>query len=312
MHRVVVCYPNTAFLHHLAERFPGVAFAFHTAMEAALADAADCTAFVCQGKAMTKAVAQRLFACPRLGWIQIGSAGIDHLEGLAPPPTVQLTRAGGVHDAVVAEQALALILALHRRIPDAVHQQAQGSWVRPPGPYQTIGGKRATILGFGAIGRVLATWLLALGATVTGVRREAVPMEGVKVRPPAELDAILPETDILAGVLPGGAATRGLIGARALSLLAPGAILVNVGRGSSLDQEALAAALHEGRLGGAGLDVTDPEPLPDGHPLWRCPNLIITAHVGGADLRQPQRFARLVETNLARFLAGEALLYRFA
>lgn len=311
-HRVVFCYPDTIHLRLLAERFPEVAFAFHQELEPALADAAGCTAFISQGKLVTKAVAARLFAAPRLGWIQLGSAGTDQLEGVVPPPHIRMTRAGGVLDVVVAEHALGLVLALYRRIPDAVRIQAQGRWAVPAGRLETVEGKRATILGLGDIGRALATRLLAMGASVTGVRRSAAGMPGVTVRPPADLDAILPDTDILLGVLPGGAETRGIIGARALGLLPAHAILVNVGRGTSLDQAALAAALHGGRLAGAALDVAEPEPLPEGHPLFACPNLLLTAHVGGRDASQPARFARLVEANLARFIAGEPLLHQFA
>jgi len=110
-------------------------------------------------------------------------------------------------------------------------------------------------------------------------------------------------------VLPGGAATRHMIGAAELARLAPGALVVNVGRGSSLDQDALMAALHEGQLGGAGLDVVEPEPLPAEHPLWDAPNLLLSPHLGGRDVRQGARLFALIEENVRRFLAGEELLH---
>jgi phosphoglycerate dehydrogenase-like enzyme len=310
--RILVLYPGGGFMRPLAQRFPQADFAFHEDAEAGLADAAGCAAVISMSLLMTRDVATRLFREPSLRWIQIGSAGADRLEGVVPPPGVQLTRAGGVLDAFVAEQALALLLALGRRIPDALRNQAEGRWGLPKQGFESVAGRRVTVLGFGDIGRAIAARLVAMEAIVTGVSRNPKPMAGVALRPVAELGAVLDGTEVLMLVLPGGAATAGMIGAAEIARLTPGAMIINVGRGSSLDHVALAEALRSGRLAGAGLDVTDPEPLPPGHPLWSCPNLIVTPHVGGRDRRQPERLYRLVEANITRFLAGEDLLYRFA
>lgn len=309
--RIFVLYPASGFLGPLAGRFPEADFTFYETVEAMFADASDCAAVLGPGYLVTRPVAERLFESPSLRWIQIGSAGTDQLDGVTPPSRVQMTRAGGVLDGFVAETALALLLALCRRIPDAVRDQGEERWGEARAGFESIEGSHATVVGFGAIGQAVAGRLLALGAAVTGVSRHPVPMPGVTVRPIEALSGILPRTRFLVLTLPGGTATAGMIGRAEIAALPPGAMLVNVGRGSSLNHAALDAALREGRLGGAGLDVTEPEPLPRGHPLWSCPNLLITPHVGGRDRLQPERLLRFFEENLRRFLAGEALLHRF-
>lgn len=310
--RVVVVYPGNAFLRSLTDDFPAIRFDFHEAVETALADAADCDAVISFGRFMTRDVAETLLRNPRLRWIQIGSAGTDLLDGVTPPPGVVLTRAAGILDAVVAEQALALLLALGRRLHDAVRNQTHGTWGLPRDGFECVAGKRATVLGFGGIGRAVATRLLALGAEVTGISRNPAPLPGVTLRSVADLQAILPDSEILLLALPGGAATAGIIGRHEIARLPRGAMLVNVGRGASLDHAALAEALRDGHLAGAGLDVTEPEPLPTGHALWSCPNLIVSPHVGGRDRRQPERLRALFAANIARFLSGEELLHCFA
>lgn len=310
--RIVVLYPGNGFLRSLAEDFPSIRFDFHEAAEAALADAADCDAAISFGRFMTRDVAEALFGNPRLRWIQIGSAGTDLLDGVTPPPGVVLTRAAGILDAFVAEQALALLLALGRRLHEAVRNQVHGAWGLPRDGFESVAGKRATVLGFGGIGRAIATRLLALGAEVTGVSRNPAPLPGARLRSVADLPSILPESEILLLALPGGAATAGMIGRKEIARLPRGAMLVNVGRGASLDHAALAQALRDGHLAGAGLDVTEPEPLPPGHALWSCPNLIISPHVGGRDRRQPESLRALFAANIARFLSGQDLLHCFS
>lgn len=309
--RFVVVYPGVGFLRSLAERFPGIDFSFHEEAEPAFAEAAaqGAVAVISMGRLMKRDIAMRFAGLPSLRWIQIASAGADQFEGWDRPAHLRITRGAGVLDSFVAEQALALLLAVLRRIPEAVRSQQARNWAPPTGLPGSILGRRAVVLGFGAIGREIAARLVAFGAEVTGVSRNPQPLAGVTLRSAAELPALLAGTELLLMALPGGATTRHMIGAAELALLAPGAVLVNVGRGSSVDQQALAAALREGRLGGAGLDVVEPEPLPADHPLWDCPNLLITPHLGGRDLRQPDRLRQLIESNIARFLAGEELLH---
>ncbi len=307
----IVMYPGVGFLRPIAERFPELDFRFHDTAEPAFAEAeaTGAVAVISMGRLMKRDLAMRFARLPALRWIQIASAGSDQFEGWERPPHLRVTRGAGVLDTFVAEQALALLLALLRRIPEAVLNQQARAWTAPRMLPSSILGRRAVVLGFGAIGREIAARLVAFGAEVTGVSRDPRPLAGVALRPVSELHAVLAGAEILMMALPGGAATQGMIGARELALLAPGAVVVNVGRGSSVDQAALAAALTEGRLGGAGLDVVEPEPLPAGDPLWECPNLLISPHLGGRDLRQPDRLRGLIESNIARFLAGEPLLH---
>jgi phosphoglycerate dehydrogenase-like enzyme len=309
--RVIVMYPNVAFLQPLAARFPDVGFSFHedpaAGYEDALATQPD--AVISMGRFMKRDLAQRFCAIPSLRWIQIASAGSDQFEGWQRPARVRVTRGAGVLDTFVAEQALALLLAVLRAIPTAVLNQQRKAWITPKAAPASIMGRRATVLGFGAIGREIASRLVAFGAEVTGVSRNPQPLAGVTTRRVEELHAVLAGTELLLMALPGGKATERMIGAAELALLAPGAVVVNVGRGSSLDQEALAAALRGGHLGGAGLDVVEPEPLPPEHPLWDAPNLLISPHVGGRDVGQPARLYALIEENMRRFVAGEGLLH---
>jgi phosphoglycerate dehydrogenase-like enzyme len=309
--RVIVMYPNVAFFRPLAARFPEVSVSFHedpaAGYEEALATQPD--AVISMGRFMKRDLAQKFCAIPSLRWIQIASAGSDQFEGWQRPPRVLVTRGAGVLDTFVAEQALALLLAVLRDVPTAVRNQDRRAWVTPKAAPASIMGRRATVLGFGAIGREIAARLVAFGAEVTGVSRNPQPLAGVATRGVAALHAVLEGTELLLMALPGGKVTERMIGAAELALLAPGAVVVNVGRGSSLDQEALAAALRSFHLRGAGLDVVDPEPLPPEHPLWDAPNLLITPHVGGRDERQPAKLYALIEENLRRFRAGETLLH---
>ena len=144
---------------------------------------------------------------------------------------------------------------------------------------------------------------------VTGIARHPRMQDVFEVHGAEDLDRLLPQTDVLAIALPGGADTLNMVGKRQLSLLPAGAMLINVGRGTVVDSNALAGVLRSGRLGGAGLDVTDPEPCPVDSPLWSLPHVIITPHVAGETPRWPDKVARLVERNLERFLAGRPLAY---
>ncbi len=310
--RIIVMYPNVAFMTPLAEQFPEVTFSFHedpaAGYEEALRTQPD--AVISMGRFMKRDLAQKFCAIPSLRWIQIASAGSDQFEGWQRPARVLVTRGAGVLDTFVAEQAFALLLAVLRDIPTAVRNQDRKAWITPKAAPASVMGRRATVLGFGAIGREIAARLVAFGAEVTGVSRNPQPLAGVTPRGADELHAVLEGTELLVMTLPGGKATERMIGATELALLAPGAVVVNVGRGSSLDQDALAAALRSGHLRGAGLDVVEPEPLPPEHPLWDAPNLLISPHLGGRDVRQPARLYALIEENTRRFLAGEELLHR--
>jgi phosphoglycerate dehydrogenase-like enzyme len=171
----------------------------------------------------------------------------------------------------------------------------------------TLEGLTAAIVGYGSIGRAFARLAKAFGMRVVGLSRSARP-DGLadEVRPAGELAAVLGRADVVVVAAPHSAETDRMIGAAQLAACRRGAILINLARGGLVDQQALVAALRSGQLGGAGLDVTDPEPLPAGDPLWDCPNVLVTPHVAGSSGHVGRaRLAAFVSGNVARFVADE-------
>ena len=233
--------------------------------------------------------------------VQALTAGYDHLAGRLPGG-VTLCTARGLHDASTAEHALALILAAQRELPRWTRAQDAGRWEHAHTP--SLAGSRVLIAGYGSIGSALDARLRACDAETIRVARRPRPDE--QVHGVAGLDALLPAADIVVLITPLSPETRGLLDARRLALLPDGALVVNVGRGPVLDTGAILAETASGRLR-AALDVTDPEPLPPGHPLWHCPGVIITPHVaGGAAAFYPMAEA-FIAAQVRRFAAGEPL-----
>lgn len=244
----------------------------------------------------------------RLRLIQMPGAGVDSLLPDAElPASVRIANARGIHEPEMAEFTLALILALAKRIPRAAAQQARREW-RPFAGLR-LQGATVGILGLGAIGHSLARRCSALGMRVIGTRRSGAPLDGVdQVLPPDETGRVLAESDVVVVVLPLTPETRGLIGADALSRMKPRALLVNVARGGIVDELALAAALREGRLGGAALDVFEQEPLPADSPLWDAPGALLTPHVAGLSRDYMSRVAEIFFENIRRLERGSPLL----
>ncbi len=251
----------------------------------------------------------QLTAMSRLEWIQLPSAGANGWPDRTDlPERVQVTTASGVFGVAAAEHVLALLLALSRRIPWHLANQREARWLKSAGAFEWHG-RTVLVLGFGDIGRAVAARCHALGMRVLAVKRSpAEPPPFVETLATLDgLDRLLPEADAVVLALPCTRETVGLLSTRRLALLKPGAFLVNVGRGDTVDQKALVDALRSGRLGGAGLDVTEPEPLPQDHPLWRLENVVITSHsVNDSTRRGPRRVALLLD-HLACFLAGRPL-----
>lgn len=231
--------------------------------------------------------------------VQTLTAGVDNLRGLVPPG-VTLCNGRGIHDTSTAELALTLILSSLRGIPDFVRAQDRHEWA--PGWRPALADKQVLIVGYGAIGQAIEARLLAFEVDVTKVARTA---RG-DVRGIDELPALLPDADVVVLVVPLTDATRGLVDAGFLAAMKDGALLVNVARGAVVDTSAILAALDSGRIR-AALDVTDPEPLPEDHPLWDAPGLLIAPHVGGASSAMWPRAHRLVRDQLHRYAAGEPL-----
>lgn len=237
--------------------------------------------------------------------VQTLSAGIDHVEpglGLLPAG-VRLCNAKGVHEASTAELALALILASLRGFPGFVHGQDNEEW--RSGFYPALADKSVLIVGYGSIGSAIEDRLTPFEcARVARVARSARTTARGPVHPLDDLPALLPEADIVILSTPLNPSTQGLVGADFLAAMRDGALLVNVARGGVVDTKALLSELESGRLR-AALDVTDPEPLPSGHPLWHAPNVLITPHVGGSTSAFMPRAKRLIAGQLSRFAAGE-------
>lgn len=252
-----------------------------------------------------------LAQCGQLKWFQTMWAGTE--EYTAPgilPPGAALTSSAGSNSQSVAEHMLACLLALCRKLPQCRDNQLKGQWV-DVGNMKTISGAEVLVVGAGHIGSAFASRCRALGAHTTGLKRDVSrPVEGFdRLYTMDRLDQLLPQADVVALSLPHSAATAGLMDARRLSLMKEDAILLNAGRGSVLDQEALLALLRSGRLWGAALDVTQPEPLPEDHPLWSVPNLLLTPHTAGGMRLEITRknCVQMALDNLQRYLEGQPL-----
>ena len=256
------------------------------------------------------AVARRM---PQLRWVQTLAAGSESVLAAGFPDDVVLTSGSGLHDLTVTEHALTLVLTLLRRLPAAGRAQAERRWagelggvqaLRPADAVTSLIGARVLVWGFGNIGQTLAPLLRQLGAEVRGVARTAGQRAGFQVVAEDGLERELPHTDVLVMILPSADATHRALSKRRLDALPKHAYVVNVGRGTTVNEDALAAALDAGDIAGAGLDVTAVEPLPDDSPLWNARNLVLTPHAAGG---RPVGADSLISDNVAALLAGEPL-----
>ncbi len=248
-------------------------------------------------------------------WMHFITAGREGFEAAGLPKNVAITYAAGAVSPAVAEHAMALLLALARRVPDMLVQQAAHRWDRAIGTRAfSLEGMTMTIVGFGQIGRELAVRARAFGMQVHCVSRSGAPDPLLdKTYPLTALHAGLAAADVVVVAIAMAPETRGLIGAAEFAACKKGAVLINIARGAILDQAALGAALQSGQLGAAGLDVTDPEPLPADDPLWGAPNLLLSPHyAGGGSAASLRRLADGVEDNLRRLMRGEPLQHRVA
>jgi phosphoglycerate dehydrogenase-like enzyme len=232
--------------------------------------------------------------------VQLLTAGVDAWIGRVPT-TVALCQARGVHSSSTAEWAITAMLCYLRDFPYFVRSQAQGEWAyRPTGE---LAGARVLLVGSGAIGEALASRLKPFEVELIHVARRARP----GVHAAAELPTLLPQADVVVLLVPLTDATVGMVDAAFLAGMRDGALLVNASRGQVVRMTALTAELISGRIG-AALDVTDPEPLPDGHPLWGLPNVLITPHVAASVGGMLRRAYRLVGDQVRRYVAGQPLV----
>lgn len=269
------------------------------------ADPADCAFYVVPYMKGLEVAVRPLAGMTSVRVVQTLSAGIDHVEpGLGRLPAgVRLCNAKGVHEASTAELTLGLILASLRGFPGFVRGQDNEEW--RSGFYPALADKSVLIVGYGSIGSAIEDRLAPFEcARVARVARSARTTARGPVHTLDDLPALLPEADIVILSTPLNPSTQGLVGADFLAAMPDGALLVNVARGGVVDTKALLSELESGRLH-AALDVTDPEPLPSGHPLWHAPNVLITPHVGGSTSAFLPRAKRLIAGQLSRFAAGE-------
>jgi phosphoglycerate dehydrogenase-like enzyme len=266
---------------------------------------------------------------PGLRWVQLLSAGADHLPKGCVGDDVAITTASGIHAATMAEYTIASMLAFAHKLHALIRAQLRREW-RRSGEFMSsvdaMRGQTLGVVGYGSIGRETARLAQALGMRVLALKRAPAERADSGWMPaglgdpdgkiperfygPDERRAMLAESDYVTVALPLTTATHRFIGARELDVMKPGAYLVNVGRGEVIDQEALIEALRAGKIGGAGLDVFEREPLEKESPLWDAENVILTPHMSGAFKGYVQACCELFAENLRKFVAGRPLLNR--
>jgi phosphoglycerate dehydrogenase-like enzyme len=295
----------------LKREFPELEFVIARDMETYLANLPDCEILV-----TWRLKSEHFELCRNLKYLHSPMAGVTQMMFPAMVASgVIVTNATTVHAVVVAEQALALLFAIARRIPSSVRYQDQCTWgqmdywVRPKMPTE-LNGTTLGLIGFGQIGREIAVRARALGMRIVAVKKD--PSRGGaladKVYGLGELNSLLQESDYVVVCAPDTPENIGMIGAAQLSTMKRTAVLLNVARGSLVETAELIEALREGTIAGAGLDVTDPEPLPSDHPLWTVRNVLISPHLGGCTDRFWPRQIALLRENLRRYLDGAPLL----
>lgn len=307
--RVVVGFADEERLASLRAGLPGVEVQALASGEARATQLAEARVVIasCEPALLAQA--------PRLHWFHAMNVGVERctaVPGFAERGLV-LTNMQRSSGRPIAEHALALLLALARGLPVHLRNQVDGQWRRDAAPaagMREIGGRTLLVVGLGGIGTEVARRAHALGMRVIAIRnsgREGPPFVD-RIGLPDELHAFAAQADAVISALPLTPKTTGLYDARFFAELKEGAWFVNVGRGASVVSRDLVAALQSGHVAGAGLDVTDPEPLPAGHPLWAMDNVIITPHVAAESDQQDERYWILVAENLRRYVAGEPLL----
>jgi phosphoglycerate dehydrogenase-like enzyme len=285
----------------LREQFPQLQFAlFHSAAEAS-GDLSDIDALICFGIAIEDSILRR---ATRLKWIQSLATGVDHfLRCPSLKPEVLITSGRGIHGPAMREQVLYLMMGVSRDVARQVEDKNARVWQRRL--WSTLDGKTAVIVGVGVVGIAIGEALKALGMTVIGVTRTPRAIAGFDdMMSTDRLAEAARRADYLINVLPADAANLGIFSAEVIAAMKPTAYFINGGRGQTVDEAALVAALREGRIAGAGLDVFQKSPLPHDSPFWDLPNVFITPNVGGYIVEYEEQIMPLVINNMRLFLAG--------
>jgi phosphoglycerate dehydrogenase-like enzyme len=252
----------------------------------------------------------------QLKWLHISSAGVEphgNQSGLFPElvdSKIIVTNAKNVYGPQIADHAFAFLLALTRKLNLTIPKQNLEEWPRGREGMFELDGKTAVIIGVGGIGSNIAQRAHGFGMKVIGVDIRDIPPSATiqRVVPPDMLDSVLPEADVVFVSVPHTHKSEGMMGARQFELMKRGSYFIAMSRGKIYDHQALVKALDSQRLAGAGLDATDPEPLPKGHALWKFPNVVITPHTSGGSDNLQARLDHIVKENIRRFGAGVQLL----
>jgi phosphoglycerate dehydrogenase-like enzyme len=259
-------------------------------------------------------VLEPLLAMSRLRLVQTLTAGVDHVLRLEPRTEIVLCNGKGLHDAPTAELAVSLLLSGVRRLHHFRDLQQQQQWDKTAYAHALSGqdflsleSAQVLVVGFGSIGLEIAKRLTPFGCVVEGVAQSGGLRHGYTVHALQDLDSILPKFDVIILVLPDTPDTHGFISSQRLERMKRGAWLVNVGRGSAVVESDLVAALESGQLGGAALDVTQTEPLPESSKLWGCKNLILTPHIAGGGPNFYRKAEALLRRNASNLLLGQPL-----
>jgi phosphoglycerate dehydrogenase-like enzyme len=302
--KVLLMYqPSPSHLQELQAAAPDAQFLFAT-------DEASAAALITDADAVlgNRYFTQSLPQAKRLRWMQSNSTGVDLiLQERARLEGVVLTRAAHVYDAELADHAVSLLLALIRGLHIFRDQQTAHRWERRS--LRSFSGMQTLVLGWGGVGQAIARRLQSFGFSVEGARRSSVRDDDFVVHDAGTWRQRLPRVDALVLALPLTRETRHLVGSEELGALPPGAFVVNIGRGETIDEAALLQLLQNEHLGGAGLDVFSDEPLRSEHPAWSEPRLLVTPHVGRSPESTPFRWEPIFVENLRRFAAGEQLLH---
>ena len=290
------------YARHLGETFPQLRVERARAIGELPADLSAIDVLIAFGIAIDDDLMRRLSG---LKWVQSLATGVDHFTKC---PYLRhetlLTSARGIHGPGMRETVAFLMLALSRDAPRLVANKAAKVWDRGQ-PWTPLNGRTAVIVGIGVGGSAIGQLLAGFGMRVIGVSRSPRRIEGFeRVVPTDTLARIAAQADVLIGILPGDAANTNLISREVFAAMKPSAYFINVGRGSTVDEQALIEALQEGRLKGAGLDVFATSPLPAASPLWTLPNVIICPQIGGFTSDYEDMAWPIIEANMALFLAG--------
>lgn len=261
---------------------------------------------------------QSITEAPRLRWVHVSSAGITRYDtpefrALATGRRIAVSNSSGVYDEACAVHALGFMLAHARKLPLGLRTRTpngSAEWQAVRAASGTLRDETVLLHGYGAIAKRLAELLRPFGVKLVAHRRRARGDEGMPVVTETGLPAALAEADHVVNILPESVETRGFFDRARFASLKQGAVFYNIGRGATVNQDALVEALRSGRVGAAWLDVTDPEPLPDSHPLWSEPNCFVTPHVAGGHTGEVNTLVRHFLRNLERFVRGETLVDR--